>query len=147
MENKYEKRVRERAEEFSRSFKKSWDKLPVSRQNGIISNYVPLARLSVQREAEAFESAWVKAKSGPSLDTLQEILQSLGLVPQNTTTMYTEKQIETWRVKADQWDALEKRIAACYVTEGPDGEMEENTDPDIDLGTIGEIAASAFGYL
>lgn len=45
--------------------------------------------------------------------------------------------------KANKWDALDKNIEACYFNE--DGsEVEDN---DIDLGTIGEIAAIAFGWL
>lgn len=58
---------------------------------------------------------------------------------------YTEKQIEEFKAKADKWDALEDRIAECYGSENEDGEYIENLDSD--LGTIGEIAASAFGFL
>ena len=64
-----------------------------------------------------------------------------------SNNMYTEVQIIIWKSKALKWDALEERISECYVTEGAEGEMVENNDPDIDLGTIGEIAASAFGFL
>lgn len=45
--------------------------------------------------------------------------------------------------KARKWDELEKLISLCYFNE--DG--TENEDDDIDLMTIGEIAATAFGYL
>lgn len=61
--------------------------------------------------------------------------------------MYTEEQILEWKTKAQKWDDLGDAIAECYGHETEDGEWEENDDPDTDLGTIGEIAASAFGWL
>lgn len=61
--------------------------------------------------------------------------------------MYTEQQISEWKEKARKWDDLDKRIGKCYFVETEDGEFEENTDDNVDLGTIGEIAAGAFGYL
>lgn len=51
--------------------------------------------------------------------------------------------MELFKVKADNWDELVEGIGACYVNE--DG--SENTDPDIDLCTIGEIATTATGWL
>ena len=46
--------------------------------------------------------------------------------------------------KAAKWDALENEIAKCCV----DDEGEELEDDEGgDLGTIGEIAARAFGFL
>lgn len=61
--------------------------------------------------------------------------------------MYTEKQIKEFKIKADKWDALSNEIAKCYCNE--DGEYDEDNPEieDADLGTIGEIAASAFGWL
>lgn len=59
---------------------------------------------------------------------------------------YTEEQIKIWKEKAEKWDKLEDRIADCYGSE-VDGEWVENEDEDMDLGYIGEIAASAFGFL
>lgn len=61
--------------------------------------------------------------------------------------MYTEQQISEWKEKARKWDELDNRIGKCYYIENDEGECEENTDENIDLGTIGEIAAGAFGYL
>lgn len=60
---------------------------------------------------------------------------------------YTEEQIEEFKRKADKWDALDEQIAACYGTENENGEYEENEDEDIDLCTIGEFAAYAFGFI
>ena len=61
--------------------------------------------------------------------------------------MYTEQQIQEFKRKADKWDALEEKIAACYGKENEEGEWEENEDDNIDLYTIGEISATAFGWL
>ena len=48
--------------------------------------------------------------------------------------------------KAAKWDALDEKISKFYNNE--EGEYdEENPEADGDLGTIGEIAATAFGYL
>jgi hypothetical protein len=48
--------------------------------------------------------------------------------------------------KSDKWDKLGEKISKCYVDENGD-ELSEDEAEDIDLGTIGEIAASAFGWL
>lgn len=61
--------------------------------------------------------------------------------------MYTEEQITEWKEKAAKWDDLSDQIAACYGKEDEDGDWEENDDPNTDLCTIGEIAATAFGWL
>jgi len=57
---------------------------------------------------------------------------------------YTKKQIEEWKRKAKQWDALRKEIDKFYV----DSNGVELSDGDGgDLADIGEVAAQAFGYL
>jgi hypothetical protein len=48
--------------------------------------------------------------------------------------------------KAAAWDKLGKQIEACYVNEQGEELTEEELE-GIDLCTIGELAASAFGYL
>lgn len=53
---------------------------------------------------------------------------------------------EDQKTKAEKWDALEEKIAEIYGHEN-NGEWVENEDDGADLGTIGEIAASAFGFL
>lgn len=65
---------------------------------------------------------------------------------------YTTDQIEQWKAKAEKWDALGEKIAKCYNDYDDDGgelpsdyENEFGSEPD--LGTIGEYAASAFGWL
>lgn len=58
-----------------------------------------------------------------------------------------ELEIAAWKEKARKWDELEQRISDCYGHLDEEGEWVENKDDDIDLGTIGEIAATAFGYL
>lgn len=62
-------------------------------------------------------------------------------------TNYTEKQILEFKAKAEKWDTLGEQIAKCYCNE--EGEFDD-TNPEIegaDLGTVGELAASAFGWL
>lgn len=58
---------------------------------------------------------------------------------------YTKEEIETMKIKADKWDALGKEIAKCYCNS--EGEFSEYPEIDGDLGTIGEMSASAFGWL
>jgi len=43
--------------------------------------------------------------------------------------------------KADQWDALDNKLADLY------GEGDDDNEQETDLCDIGEIAATAFGYL
>ncbi len=59
--------------------------------------------------------------------------------------MYTTEQIEEWKTKSDKWDKLGANIAKCYVDENGDDENPEI--PDADLVTIGEMAATAYGWL
>lgn len=46
---------------------------------------------------------------------------------------------------AKKYEELSDKVAACYGKEDEDGEWVENNESD--LGTIGEIAASHFGWL
>ena len=55
--------------------------------------------------------------------------------------MYTEEEIEQMRIKAEKWDVLEAKIAKFYEDEN--GEVEDEGD----LISIGEVAASAFGFI
>lgn len=51
--------------------------------------------------------------------------------------------IEEMQIKSNKYDALLAKIDKCY-------EMDDNgefVDKNCDLGTIGEITASHFGYL
>jgi hypothetical protein len=69
---------------------------------------------------------------------------------------YTKQQIEEFKSKSEKWDTLGDKIADCYMVKNPEYDVEnndevdeyiENEDDNIDLGTIGEIAASAYGWL
>lgn len=62
---------------------------------------------------------------------------------------YTQEQIEQWKKKAEKWDKLGKGIARCYPPDEGDEDPDDDTDylEDADLCDIGEIAATAFGYL
>ena len=64
--------------------------------------------------------------------------------PSATTSI--ENLINKYKIKAEKWDKLESKISKCYVDENGD-ELSEEDSEDMDLGTIGEIAASAFGWL
>jgi hypothetical protein len=48
--------------------------------------------------------------------------------------------------KSKKWDELGDEIASCYVDENGD-ELSDEESEEIDLGTIGEIAATAFGWI
>lgn len=58
---------------------------------------------------------------------------------------YTNEQIEEFKRKADKWDALDAKIKKCYCS--VDGGYDDPEIEDADLGAIGELAASAFGWL
>lgn len=60
---------------------------------------------------------------------------------------YTKEQIEEWKSKAAKWDKLGDEISKCYCNS--EGEYDEDNPEieDADLGTIGEMAASAYGWL
>lgn len=59
--------------------------------------------------------------------------------------IYTLKQIEEWKEKAEKWDALDNEIGKYYTCEDEDN--EEDYDDEGSLLDIGETAAIAFGYL
>jgi hypothetical protein len=56
----------------------------------------------------------------------------------------TIEQIKEWKLKAEKWDKLEKKIEKYYVDENGDPLPD---DEGGDLGDIGEAAAMAFGFL
>lgn len=58
--------------------------------------------------------------------------------------MTEQEQIEIWKSKAEKWDKLGEQIARCYPDEY---DPQPDDIEDADLGTIGEFAAIAFGYL
>ena len=57
-----------------------------------------------------------------------------------------DEELSKYQHKALKWDELENKIAKCYVNENGD-ELDKEDSEDIDLETIGKIAASAFGWL
>ena len=57
-----------------------------------------------------------------------------------------DKEILPYKIKSAKWEQLGEEIAKCYVDENGD-ELSEEESEEIDLGTIGEITASAFGWL
>lgn len=64
---------------------------------------------------------------------------------------YSKEQIEEMVKKAKKWDALGEKIAKCYGDYDDEGnelpsdyEKEFGSKPD--LGTIGEMVASAYGW-
>jgi hypothetical protein len=66
----------------------------------------------------------------------------------DTDVLFSEliKRYKASVIKAEKWDKLGDAIARCYVDK--DGnELSDEASKNIDLGTIGEIAASAFGWI
>lgn len=59
---------------------------------------------------------------------------------------WIEEYVKPFKNKAEKWDKLEEKIAKCYVDENGD-ELSEEDSQNIDLGYIGEISATAFGWL
>lgn len=62
-------------------------------------------------------------------------------------TTNSQEQIEEWKLKAEKWDKLDEAIGKCYPDYDEEGNEIQTEIEDADLGTIGEIAAKAFGYL
>ena len=54
--------------------------------------------------------------------------------------------MEEWKRNSDKYEFLEDKIAKCYVDDNGDILSDEESE-NIDLGTIGEISASHFGWL
>ena len=61
----------------------------------------------------------------------------------------TEEELNVLKRKAQKWDELGEKIARCYPPEPGDEIEGDETDyiDDADLITIGEMAASAYGWL
>lgn len=62
------------------------------------------------------------------------------------------EELELLKEKAEKWDKLGEKIDKCYGDYNENNvemksEYEEENGSEPDLGTIGEIAASAYGYL
>jgi hypothetical protein len=91
-------------------------------------------------KSELWNEIYVIIKQSPRKETNEDAVDA----PSATTSV--EKIIEKYKIKAEKWDKLDDEIAKCYVDENGDELSEEETE-DIDLGTIGEIAAGAFGWL
>lgn len=64
----------------------------------------------------------------------------------NKIELLFNKELLPFITKSEKWDKLGEKIAKCYVDKNGD-ELSEEEAEDIDLGTIGEISASAFGWL
>jgi hypothetical protein len=72
------------------------------------------------------------------LKSVCEMFKSLALENLTIESKFVSKSIK--------WDKLHDKIAKCYFDE--DGEeLSKDESEDIDLGTIGEISAIAFGFL
>ncbi|RPE05539.1 hypothetical protein EGT74_24455 [Chitinophaga lutea] len=84
--NKYEERVRQRAEEMARAWEKEYIKhKDPEHYEQLIIEHMPAARLAVQWEAEAYTSGYSLGrdmKNDPySRARLATMLKSLGLIP------------------------------------------------------------------
>jgi len=56
-------------------------------------------------------------------------------------TILTTKDYLELKSKADKWDALDDKLAEMY------GSGDDDNEQETDLIDIGEVCASAFGYL
>ncbi|MBO9657513.1 MAG: hypothetical protein J7527_01685 [Chitinophagaceae bacterium] len=66
---------------------------------------------------------WLDESASPSVDHIGEL----------------EREVERYKSKADKWDALAAKIAKFYP--------EDESESEGDLCDIGEVAATAFGWL
>ena len=90
--------------------------------------------------SELWNEIYNIVKQSPRKDLVEDAVDA----PSATTSI--EQLIQKYKIKSEKWDKLDEKIAKCYVDENGD-ELSEEDSEDIDLGTIGEIAASAFGWL
>lgn len=60
---------------------------------------------------------------------------------------FPTEQIEEWKSKAQNWDALGARIEKCYCNSEGEYDEENPEEEGADLITIGEMAATAYGWL
>ena len=90
--------------------------------------------------SELWNEIYAIVKQIPRKETNEDAVDA----PSATTSI--EQLISSYKIKAEKWDKLSEKIAKCYVDENGD-ELSEEDSEDIDLGTIGEIAARAFGWL
>lgn len=57
-----------------------------------------------------------------------------------------DQKLKEWKEKAEKWDVLGGKIASFYINK--EGEYDEDQpENDGDLNDIGEVAATAFGWL
>jgi len=90
--------------------------------------------------SELWNEIYNIVKQIPRKDLVEDAVDA----PSATTSI--EQLIQKYKIKSEKWDKLDEKIAKCYVDENGD-ELSEEDSEDIDLGAIGEIAASAFGWL
>ena len=90
--------------------------------------------------SELWNEIYNIVKQIPRKDLVEDAVDA----PSATTSI--EQLIQKYKIKSEKWDKLSEKIAKCYVDENGD-ELSEEDSEDIDLCTIGEIAASAFGWL
>lgn len=57
-----------------------------------------------------------------------------------------DTHLNLYIIKSNKWNELNDKIAKCYVDENGN-ELSEEESENIDLVTIGEIAAIAFGFI
>lgn len=73
--------------------------------------------------------------------------QKRGQLTNKIIMQYTEKEIQVMKSKADKWDALGAEIEKCYCNSDGEYDDENSEIMGADLCTIGEMAATAFGWL
>ena len=105
-----------------------------------------MEQLKINSLGEAIEMIKAQAddyKSRNQVEKFEALSDSLNVL--NAIVPVEELTKELYE-KSKKWDALSARIERVYCTE--DGEMREDDDEEGgDLCVIGEMAASAFGWL
>jgi hypothetical protein len=95
-----------------------------------------------------FMYRWLRlVRSGKSKTGFVRPQQKNQSLPETIKMEYTKPQIEDFIKKADKWDALGAEINKCYCNADIEFDEENSEIEGADLCTIGEKAASAFGWL
>lgn len=92
------------------------------------------------KRTELWDQIYAIVKQIPRKETNEDAVDA------SSATTSIESLVLSYKIKADKWDKLADKIAKCYVDENGD-ELSEEDSENIDLCTIGEISASAFGWL
>ena len=92
-----------------------------------------------KEEIEKKATEIANAQQPCNIDFLWGVKRGVETILTWSPELVTQDELAEIKLKAAKWDALDKKLTKFYPEDGSDGEG--------DLVEIGEVAASAFGYL